>query len=569
MIESLRIRNYALIEDLIINFQDGFNVLTGETGAGKSIIIGALNIILGEKASTELIRTGENKAVIEGTFDISENLEIEDILKQSGIDHEEGELLIIRREISVDKKSKNYINSTPVPLSKLKEIGDILVDIHGQHEHQSLLKVNTHIELLDKFGHLEKERTDLVEKFDEYLQLKNTLEKLQMNEQEKTRLIELLKFSIEEIESAELKEGEDIELDKEYMLLNNQEKIFQAVEKGYSNLYDSENDIYSKLQESINDLADIEKYDPNIVAIKQRLEDANYQIEDALSGLRDYKSHFQFSPERLDIIIERIELINKLKKKYGETIEQIIAHKEKSTADLEAIEKSEEEIEKTKEAIKKVEEELNTLAIHLSGRRRVVAKLFDEKISDHLKDLDMGRSLFKVEISYKEQEEGIVIIDNKRYKLTNNGIDHIEFLIAPNVGEELKPLQKIASGGEMSRIMLALKTVLNEVDKVNSLIFDEIDTGIGGKTSDVVGKKMKFLSKNKQIIVITHQAQISRFANKHFYINKEIINERTITKIKELNHNERIHETARMIAGDNITETTLKQANELLETAII
>lgn len=566
MLEHLRIRNYALIEDLTINFQDGFNVLTGETGAGKSIIIGALNIILGEKASTENIRTGENKSIIEAMFDISNNLQVESILTNSGIEHDKGELLIIRREVTVDKKSKNYINSTPVPLSKLKEIGDFLVDIHGQHEHQSLLKVHTHIELLDKFGHIEQERELLTAKFEEYIQLENTLEKLQMNEQEKTRLIELLKFSIEEIENADLKQAEDIELEKEYMLLNNQEKIFQSVESSYNNLYGSENDLYSKLKETIDNLSDVEKYDPNIVSIKQRLEDAYYQVEDAVSSLREYKSSFQFSPERLDTIIGRIELINKFKKKYGETIENILAYKEKSINDLEAIEKSEEEIEETKAKIQKVKEELNKLAINLSGRRRVVAKLFDERIMENLNDLDMEKSIFKVNVSYVEKPDGIVQIDDKRYKLTDKGIDNIEFLIAPNVGEELKPLRKIVSGGEMSRIMLALKTVLNEIDKVNTLIFDEIDMGIGGKTSDVVGRKMKFLSRNKQIIVITHQAQISRFAVKHFFISKEVIGNRTITKLKELTYNEKIYETARMMAGEQVTQTTLQHAKELIET---
>ncbi|MBU1078427.1 MAG: DNA repair protein RecN [Spirochaetes bacterium] len=567
MLDHLRIRNYALIEDLKINFQKGFNVLTGETGAGKSIIIGALNIILGEKASMENVRTGEEKAMIEAMFDISNNLQVESILEHSGIEHERGEMLILRREITVDKKSKNYVNSTPVPLSKLKEIGDFLVDIHGQHEHQSLLKINTHIELLDKFGHLEKEREELSISFEAYVQLKDTLEKLQMNEQEKTRLLELLKFSIEEIEIADLKAGEDIELDKEYNLLNNQEKLFQSVESSYNNLYGSESDLYSKLKETINILSDVEKYDSNIVSIKQNLEEAYYQVEDAVATLRDYKSSFQFSPERLESVIDRIELINKFKKKYGETVEKIVAYKEKSLMDLQAIEKSEEEIEKTKEAIRTKEGELNKLAVNLSGRRRVVAKLFEERIMEHLNDLDMQKSLFQVNIAYIEKPGGIVHIDEKQYKLSATGIDNIEFLIAPNVGEELKPLRKIVSGGEMSRIMLALKTVLNEVDKVNTLVFDEVDAGIGGKTSDVVGKKMDFLSRNKQVIVITHQAQISRYADKHFFILKEVVGDRTITRLKELSYDEKVQETARMIAGENITSTTLQHAKELIESA--
>ena len=565
MLEYLRIRNYALIDDLRANFQNGFNVLTGETGAGKSIIVGALSIILGEKASAEYIRTGEKKAIIEATFDISNNLEVISVLENSGIDFERSEPLILRREINIDGKNRNYINSTPVTLSKLKEIGDFLVDIHGQHEHQYLLKINTHIDLLDKFGHVEEEKEILAEKFRQYINLKNTLEKLQMNEQEKTRMIELLKFSIDEIEKAELKPGEDIELEKEYNFLNNQEKIIQSIEKSYSILYGSENDMYSKLNDTINELSEIEKYDHNIVNAKQKLEESYYLIEDAVSWLRDYKSSFSFSPERLDTIIERIELIKKLKKKYGETIEDIRAYKEKSIQDLDAIEKSEEEIEKVQQEIKEIEEELNKQAVNLSGRRKVVAKLFEEKIVEHLNDLDMKKCVFKVDISYQEKEDGIVKIDKKRYRLSENGIDHIEFLIAPNVGEEVKPLRKIASGGEMSRIMLALKTVLNEVDKVNTLIFDEIDVGIGGKTSDVVGKKMEFLGQNKQIILITHQPQIARYANEHFFVQKEVISNKTTVKLKELSGNARVREVARMVAGDKITDTSLKHARELLE----
>ncbi len=565
MLEYLRIRNYALIDDLKVNFKNGFSVLTGETGAGKSIIIGALSIILGEKASSEYIRTGEKKAIIEATFDIANNLEVISILKNSGIDFEKAEPLILRREINVDGKNRNYINSTPVTLSKLKETGDFLVDIHGQHEHQYLLKINTHIDLLDRFGDIDKDKEVLAGKFQQYIDLKNTLEKLQMNEQEKTRMIELLKFSIDEIEKAELKQNEDIELEKEFNLLNNQEKIIQSIEKSYSILYGSENNMYSELNDTITELSEVEKYDSNIVNVKQKLEESYYLIEDAVAILRDYKAGFNFSSKRLDTVIERIELIKKLKKKYGETIKDVLAHKEKSIQDLDAIEKSEEEIEKVLEQIQEIEKELNKLAVNLSGRRKVVAKLFEEKIVEHLNDLDMKKCDFKVNIAYQEKEDGIVKIDNKRYKLTENGIDHIEFLIAPNVGEEIKPLRKIASGGEMSRIMLALKTVLNEVDKVNTLIFDEIDVGIGGKTSDVVGKKMKFLSHNKQIILITHQPQIARYANDHFFIQKEVSGNRTSVKLKELTKQTRIIELARMVAGDKITETSLMHARELLE----
>ncbi len=564
MLEHLRVRNYALIEELNIDFSSGFNVLTGETGAGKSIIIGALNLILGEKAYTEYIRTGEQKAFVEALFDISNNYEVQSILEKFGIEYDKSEPLIIRREFSIEGKSRSYVNATPIPVSKLKLIGDTLVDIHGQHEHQSLFKVNTHIDLIDKFGKLDKDKELLKEKFLLYKSLQNRLEKLMMNEQEKNRLIDLLKFSINEIEEANLVKGEDIELEKEYMILNNQEKISTTIEDCYNNLYSGENDVYSKLGDVINNLNEIEKYDSNIVNIKQTLEDAYYQIEDAISSLREYKGNYDFSPERLDMIIERIELIKRLKEKYGETIEDILAYKDKCKRDLESIEQSEEEIDNIKKEIKELENELSRLAIQLSGRRRVIAKLFEEKIMEQLKDLDMGNAIFKVNIKYIEAPDGIVNIDGKHYKMNEKGIDNVEFLIATNKGEGLKPLNKIASGGEISRVMLALKTILNEVDKVETLIFDEIDVGIGGKTADVVGKKIKFISKNKQVISITHQAQIARYADKHFMVLKQEKDGRTISIIKTLSGKERIYEIARMIGGANITETTLKHAAELL-----
>ncbi len=564
MLEHLRIRNYALIEEVKIDFAEGFNVLTGETGAGKSIILGALNLILGEKAYTEYIRTGEQKAFVEALFDISKNLEVQSVLNNVGVEFDVSEPLIIRREFSVEGKSRSYINANSVPVSVLKKVGDYLIDIHGQHEHQSLFRVNTHIDLIDKFGNLEAERDAVKSKFAEYKNLQNKLEKLQMNETEKARLIDLLKFSINEIESADLQKNEDIELEKEYLVLNNQEKISTAIANSYNNLYSDENDVYSKLGDAVNLLSEVEKYDSGIVSIKQSLEEALYQIEDAITGLREYKTNYNFSPERLDAIIERIELIKKLKKKYGETIDDILAYKEKCIRDLEAIEQSEEEIEKTKAEIKRIETELADLSVKLSGRRRVVAKLFEDKIMNQLKDLDMEKAVFKVDIKYTESPDGVVEIDGKRYKLTDKGIDNIEFMIATNAGESIKPLSKIASGGEISRVMLALKTILNEIDKVDTLIFDEIDVGIGGKTADVVGKKIKFIGEQKQVISITHQAQIARYARKHFVVTKIEKDGRTVSLIKEVSGQDRVVEIARMIGGEKLTEATLRHASELL-----
>ncbi len=564
MIEYLHIRNFALIEDIKINFTKGFNVLTGETGAGKSIIIGAIGAILGEKVDESSIRTGEDHAIVEATFDIRTNTEAINILKESGIEFDISESVILRREILRNGKNKNYINATPVPLVKLKELGNTLVDIHGQHEHQTLLKVNMHIEFLDKFGKLEKDREEFEDKFKEYENLKSRIEKLSMDEREKNRLMDLLQFSINEIESANLQKGEDIELEKEYLILSNQEKIFANLEKSYDALYEREGAVYSVIEETITSLNEIEQYDNEIVKFKQELEEIFYQLEDTIAKIRDYKLKFDFSPQRLDDIIARLEAINDLKKKYGNTIEEILKYKEKSLNDLTNIKYSEEEIEKSKAELKRIQAVLSKLAVALSGRRRVVAKLLEEKVEKELNELDMVKTKFNVAITYTEDTEGIAEVDGKKYKISSKGMDNVEFLIAPNVGEELKPLKKIASGGEMARIMLALKSILGEVDRVETMIFDEIDVGIGGKTSDKVGKKLKNLADNQQVISITHQVQIARYADTHFVVTKEIKEKRTVTGIREVKDDERIKEIARMMAGENITDTTIEHAKEML-----
>jgi len=567
MLEYLRIRNFALIEDLKINFGKGFNVLTGETGAGKSIIIGAIGAILGEKVEQDAVRAGSEKSIIEAFFNIKDNFEAQKILKDSGIDFIEDEPIIIRREIFSEGRNRNYINSTPVPLSKLKELGNFLIDIHGQHEHQVLLKVNTHIQFLDKFGKLDKEREEFENEFKKYLGLKNKLEKLLMNEKEKNRMMEFLKYAIDEIDKANLKIGEDIELEKEFLILSNQEKIFEAIQKSYEFLYDNDVSASFNIENSINALAEVEKFDSNIVNIKQKLEEAYYQIEDVIGLIRNYKTGFEFSPERLNEIIERMELIKRLKKKYGDTIEEILNYRDKAVEDLNLIEQSEEEIEKTKLEIENIKVKLGNLALNLSGRRKVVAKLLEEKIENQLQELEMANTKFKVDINYIEDEQGIIEFEGRKLKVKEDGIDNVEFLISPNLGEELKPLRKIASGGEMSRIMLALKTILGEVDNIDTLIFDEIDVGIGGKTSDKVGRKLKSLGKFKQVISVTHQAQIARFADKHFVVSKRVSGNRTLTEVREVLGNDKVYEIARMLAGANITDTTLKHAKELLESA--
>ncbi len=561
MLERLTVKNYAIIDKAEINFKEGFNVLTGETGAGKSIIIGALNLILGGKSSLDAIKGGANKIETEAIF-VTENSFIEKILSDWGIEYESGEPVIIRREVYRDGRNRCFINTYSVPVSRLKELGDMLVDIHGQHEHQSLLKVNTHIELVDSFGKLDEERELMANLYYKYTELKSKLNELLKSKEEKEKREEYLKFVINEIESANISPEEEQNLINESKILQNQERIIEAITVAYKILYEDEINISNGLIDVIRTLSGIEEFDRDIKQIKEKLEAINYNLEDIIYFLRDYKSKYDFSPERLNEIMARLEVINSLKRKYGKTVEEVLKYKEECKAELNKIEHSEEEIKRISSEIRELEKEINTQAKKLSGKRKVVAKLLEEKVMNELKLLGMEKAKFKVKIEWIEEPNSCVEIEGKRYRVNEKGIDHIEFLISTNPDEPLKPLRKIVSGGELSRIMLALKTILAEVDNVDTLIFDEIDVGIGGKTADMVGKKMKELGKKKQIISITHQPQIARYGNNHIVVEKAIVDNKTIVKVKNVTGEERVKEIARML-GDT-GEISLKHARELL-----
>lgn len=564
MIERLHIRNFALIDDIVLEFTKGLNTITGETGAGKSIIINALNLLLGERVNTSIIRKGKDRAVIEGVLDVARRNDVIFRLKESGIECNENEGIIIKREINVNGRNHCYINSSPTTVQKLKEIGNLLIDIHGQHEHQSLLKTDLHIELLDAYGKLNNERELVVKYYNEYKQVKGQIEQMQLNEKEKERMTEILRFAIKEIEDISLQPGEYQELEKRYQLLKNQGKIFEVLENVYNLIYSQGSSVNNNLDSALKEIERVSQYDKEIGKIEGIIREVYYQNEDAISQLREYKDKLIFQPEELDNVIERIDSIKRLLTKYKVDESGLLEYKKQCEMDFDSISKSEEELDKLNSKLNEIIQKLNSAAINLSGRRRVVAKLLKEKIEEQLNELGMKKAQFNVSIAQKESENGLVLIDGKRYEINQKGIDNVEFMISPNLGEDLKPLAKISSGGEISRIMLAIKSILAEIDGVESMIFDEIDVGIGGEIANIVGKKLRVTSENKQIISITHLPQIARFATTHYSVKKDEQNGRTVTSVKKLNDEDRIIEIARMMSGDRLSDSAIQNAREFV-----
>ena len=562
MLLELKIKNFVLIEDLKIEFKKGLNILTGETGAGKSILIDALSGVLGEKMTTDSIRSGYERAILEGTFDISSQQQVKSILDESGIDYDD-DTVVLRRELYNTGKGRCFANSTQIPIGKLKEISDYLVDIHGQNEHQSIVKVAMHRELLDSFAGLKEQVEKIREYHGKLNSLQDRINSFQIDEKEKARKIEYLQFAINEIESARLVADEEQALESESTILSNAEKLFAEINMA-SGLMKEDGGIIQNLKKAEQGLSSISEYDPEISNVIEMMRDALYSLEDAAVFLRDYEKNIDFSPQRINEVEERLSAISKLKKKYGGSIKEITDFATRSKEELDAVSSSEEEIERLNEEYKKILQETKKAAFDLSDNRKTAAGLLEEKVMIELKDLGMEGSIFRISIKRDMSPDGQIEKDSKKYILYPHGLDRIEFLLSANEGEDLRQLRRVASGGEMSRIMLALKKVILSADIVDSLVFDEVDAGIGGKTAEIVGRKLKTLSDKRQVLVITHLPQIAAMSDSHYTVLKQKINERNITVIKNLSRDEKIKEVARMLAGEKITDITLKHAEEMI-----
>ncbi|MBN1495804.1 MAG: DNA repair protein RecN [Spirochaetes bacterium] len=565
MLLELKIKNFVIIEDLAISFGKGLNVLTGETGAGKSILIDALSGVLGEKMTTDMIRSGFEKATLEASFDISTAPQVRQMLDASGIDSDE-DTLILRRELYSSGKGRSFANAVQIPASRLREISDYLIDIHGQNEHQNIVKVARHRELLDGFGRLEEEVQKVRAIHARLQDLKDRLNSFEIDEREKARRIEYNTFAIREIEAARLKLGEEEELKNESLLLANSEKLFKEINTS-SRLMGGEGGILQKLKTAEQGLSKITQYDPEIAGMLDSIKQALYSLEDASVYLRDYEKNIDFSPERINQVEERLSLMSSLRKKYGDTVQDILNYADRARKELDAINSGEEEMERLKTEYRQAVREAKDIALRLSDKRKEAARRLETMVMKELADLGMAGTQFRVSIQREVDPNGEIEADNKRYALYPHGLDRIEFLLSANAGEDLRQLRKVASGGEMSRIMLAIKNVILSADIVESLIFDEVDAGIGGKVAEIVGKKLKSLAANRQVLVVTHLPQIAAMSDNHFSVLKGKTGERITTLVKQLNAKDKIREIARMLAGETITDLSMKHAEEMVRNA--
>lgn len=566
MLAELRIKNFVIIDDLKIQFGGGLNILTGETGAGKSILIDALSGVLGEKMTTDMIRTGFERATLEGVFDVSSLPQVTSILEDSGIDCDDS-TLVLRRELYANGKGRCFANATQIPIAKLQEITEYLVDIHGQNEHQNITRIARHRELLDSFaGHGDLVRT-IGELHARLHNLQDSIRSFEMDEKEKARKLEFLGYAIREIDAAKLISGEEETLKNESLLLQNSEKLFTEI-SAVSGLLKGEHGILQNLKKADAALSAISSYDARISSILETVKESLYSLEDAATDLRDFERNVQFSPERINEVEERLALIAGLKKKYGGSIREILDYAEKSKRELDAISSSEEEIEKLKAEYAAAVQTAKVSALELSEKRKDAAAVLEENVMKELTDLGMGGTVFRISIKREISPDGEIESDSKRYVLYPHGLDRIEFLLSANEGEDLRQLRKSASGGEMSRIMLALKKVILSADIVDSLIFDEVDAGIGGKVAEVVGKKLKSLAAERQVLVITHLPQIAAMSDQHFFVQKENQAGRITTSVRKLNRSEKVKEVARMLAGEKITDLSLKHAEEMVRLAV-
>ena len=562
MIKEIRIRNFAIIENLAVSFEKGLNVLTGETGAGKSIIIDALNLLLGGRADTDSIRSGETNAFVEAVFEVTD-LKTRDLILESGIEMEEGELLV-KRQISNTGKNRCLLNNCPVTVSTLSKIGDRLVDLHGQHDHQTLLHPEVHVELLDLYGKCKIIRDEFAENFSNHQAQTKKLRSMKMDEQELLQKQEFLSFQLKEIDEAHLSDEEEEEIKAERNKLKHAGQIREGLQKSQALLTDESGSIIENLGQELKELEAVQNIDPGLSEPVERSRSAFYELEEVVESLRNYDRSLEFNPSRLEEIEDRLAEISGLKRKYGNDIAKILKRREKIAEELEQLASNEEKMKALEDDLKQQEKVLSKLGTQLAEKRESAAKNLTRSVEKELKELSMGNVQLGVRFDYPPDPDGFILFRKEKMKGTPIGLGSLEFLFSPNPGEELRPLAKIASGGELSRVMLALKSILNDQDTVPVMIFDEVDTGIGGGVAEKVGTKLQKVANTKQVFCITHLPQIAGMAFSHFRVEKEVKGKRTRSTIRQLEHEERVEELARMSSGKNITDASLEHAREML-----
>ena len=554
MLLNLHVKNLALIEEVDVDFEKGLIVLTGETGAGKSLILGSVNIALGNKASKDMIRKGTDYSLVELTFSVSETCAKQ--LKKYDIYMEEDNIVTVTRKIS-EGRSISKINGETVNIKTLKNVMSLLIDIHGQHDHQSLLYTKNHLDILDKFAKdsILELKEQIKEEYSKYTKLIKKLEEFNIDEGQKAREIEFAEYEVNEIESANLKPEEDVQVEEEFKKLSNSKEIVSALSEIYNALsYETAGGLGDIINKAVVDINSIKGMDEKISQFQTELYDIDNLCRELTSQIYDYNSGMDFNPEYVRKVEERLDVINHLKLKYGNSIEEILRYKEEKEEYLEKLNNMTDEMESVKNQISELEGTLNNLCTKLSEQRKKAAKELEVLVKQALVDLNFIAVEFEIQITRKES-------------IGENGFDNVEFMISTNPGESVKPLVKVASGGELSRIMLAIKSILATEDDIDTLIFDEIDTGISGQTAMKVAEKMAKISRNHQVICISHLSQIAAMADSHYLIKKTADQNSTTTSIKKLTRQQSIEELVRINGGSGITEAGLIHATEMKDMA--
>ncbi len=551
MLQFLNISNIALIDDMQVEFESGLNLLTGETGSGKSIIVDALGVLIGGRFTSELLKTGAERAAIEGLFSVTANPDLEVLLENAGLGATNE--LIIRRELSATGRNKIFINNQLATQSLLRDLRPFLVDIHGQGEQQTLFNPETHLEILDAFAGNTALRVEVAEAYQRWIAVRRELDSLRHDEAEKFQLVDTLKFQIAELERAQLSIGEDERLEEERRRLANVEKLTELCQSSYSRIYEDDDAAVARVRQTLKDVEELAEYDSSFRDYLEGLESARAVLEDLSFTLRDFADRLEFSPSRLAEIEDRLAELSRLKRKYGGSIAASLEHLARSEDRLRQIETSDERERELNAELAAARERYLELAGKLHKERVRAAKKFEQAVEKGIGEVAIDNARFQVQVSDNVESAG------------QKGIDHTEFYFSANVGEEVKPLARVASGGEASRLMLVLKTVANGSQFPRTIVFDEIDTGIGGRVSEAVGLKLKKLSQTNQVLCVTHQPQIARFADSHLVVQKEALKGRTQVSVGRLDKAGRVEEIARMLTGAEITDSARRHAKELLK----
>ena len=565
MLTLLNISNIALIDELQVEFDHGLNLLTGETGSGKSIIVDAMSVLIGGRFTSDMIKAGETRGFIEGLFLVEHNSELEEMLRSAGIEPADREAseIVIRRELSTGGRNKIFINHQLATQTLLRDLRPFLVDIHGQGEQQTLFNPDTHLELLDAYAATTALRHEAATRFKRWEALRWELDELRRDEAEKFQLLDILRFQIEELERARLTPGEDERLEEERRRLMNVEKLTTLCTEGFALVYEDADSATTRIGQAARRVEELAEYESSFRGYAEGLGTARALLEDLAYALRDFVDRLEFSPERLSDIESRLAEIARLKRKYGGSIESALDHLARAEDRLGNIERSDEREKELRAELRRARADYLEVARRLHKERATAAKRFEQQVERDLAAVAMEHARFVVQMSTVSDVE---LADEESARgFTARGIDRVEFQFSANVGESVRPLARVASGGEASRLMLVLKTIANASEFPRTIVFDEIDTGIGGRVSEAVGAKLKKLSETNQVLCVTHQPQIARFADSHLLVRKQVVANRTQIAVERLDRKGRVEEIARMLTGAEITETARRHAREMLK----